>query len=339
MNHGNKALLIYNISGFKLDNTTQYMSYLENIRNQAFDGQLEVVISAYKPRPHTISHLRKFYPEFHVNIINGKYPVNVTCNLTAIEAVKRFGKFSSYTYQTCDAMMETNTTFQEVFNKMKDNANYGIVAPQIDKDSCYAYGLRLGGGRHVVDDERARYEMFKDGNDYIVPVGRACASHILMYRDTIFDYYGRMIPDIFASHCTESVFTFVVSALGLDWVILKDQKLKHGVSMDGPSWDHRPENRYDLDGNPLPSYDHPLVEWENKYGPSYMQKVFASPEAISCGMGFEECSNIVNHDASQFENNHCINDELKEFVKNNVYVSKDVLDYDTIECEWINADV
>ena len=32
-------------------------------------------------------------------------------------------------------------------------------------------------------------------------------------------------------------------------------------------------------------------------------------------------------------------DELKEFVKNNVYVSKDVLDYDTIECEWINADV
>ena len=89
----------------------------------------------------------------------------------------------------------------------------------------------------------------------------------------------------------------------------------------------------------IPSYDHPLVEWENKYGPSYMQKVFASPEAISCGMGFEECSNIVNHDASQFENNHCINDELKEFVKNNVYVSKDVLDYDTIECEWINADV
>lgn len=337
MNHGNKLLLIYNISGFKHDNTEKYIGYLQNIREQEFDGELRVVISAYKPRQRTLDILREIFPEFPILVINGQYPVNVTCNLACLEARRHWGDFSAYTYQTCDAMMDTNTILQETFDIMKANPNYGIVAPQIDRDTCYAYGLKLGGGRHQIDAERARVEMFKDGTDYIVPVGRACASHILMYRDTLVDFYGRMIPDIFASHCTESVFTFVAAALKTNWVILKDQSLSHGVSMDGPSWDHRPENRVDLEGNPLPHYDHPLKEWEAVHGPSYMEKIFKNPTGISCGMGFEECSNIVNHDPSQFDDNHfCINDDLKYFIRDNVYVGKDILDYSKIECEWID---
>lgn len=337
MNHGNKLLLIYNISGFKLDNTEKYLSYLDMVRQQSFNGDLKVVVSAYKPKKRTLVAIKDRFPEFSINVINGRYPVNVTCNLTALEAVKRYGSFSAYTYQTCDAMLHSTSTIQEVFDKMNENPHYGIVAPQIDRDSCYAYGLKLGGGRHQVDDERARYEMFKHGGDYIVPVGKACASHILMYRDTLVDFYGRMIPDIFASHCTESVFSFIAAALKTNWVILKDQSLNHGVSMDGPSWDHRPENRVGVDGKPLPHYDHPLIEWQKIYGPSYMEKIFNNPEGIKHGLGFEECANIVMHDESQFDaNNFCINDDLKYFIKNNLYVPKEVLDYDHIDCEWIN---
>lgn len=324
MSAPDRVLLVYNICGIKLDNTEKYPLFLSNIEEQQFDGEVEVVVSACKPRERTIDKLKGQFPNFSYNVIHDAHPVNVTCNHSVIESVKRYGDFDAYVYQSCDSLMTTPTTLQESFNILKNNPSYGMVAPQIDRDSCYAYGLRLGGGRHVIDDERARDEMFRDGTDYIVPPGRACASHLLLYSNKIFDFYGKIIPDIFASHCTESVFTFIAGALKLNWVILREQKISHLFSMDGPSWGFRPE------GRELPDYDHPIPQ----YGDSFIH-IFESEEARRLGLGYEECRDLILHDPSQFdEKGHCVNDGLKDYIKENLYVSKEVLDYEQIQSEY-----
>ena len=323
-----RALLIYNICGIKLDNTDKYPIFLSNIAEQKFDGELVVVVSACKPHDRTVPTLKQMFPQFDYNTIHDAHPVNVTCNHSVLEAVKRHGEFDTYIYQSCDSFMLSDDTLQGAFDILTTNPTHGMVAPQIDIDSCYAYGLKLGGGRHVIDDEKARYEMFKDGTDYIVPPGKACASHLLLYDKKVFDFYGKIIPDIFASHCTESVFTFVAGALGLNWVILREQKIHHASSMDGPSWGFRPE------GRDLPDYDHPIPQ----YGES-MIHIFECEEARRLGLGYEECKNLIPHDPSQFdENGHCVNDELKHYIKNNLYVSKEVLDYDSIKSDYYAAE-
>ena len=293
MSAPDRVLLVYNICGIKLDNTEKYPLFLSNIEEQQLHGEVEVVVSACKPRERTIDKLKGQFPNFSYNVIHDAHPVNVTCNHSVIESVKRYGDFDAYVYQSCDSLMTTPTTLQESFNILKNNPSYGMVAP-------------------------------RDGTDYIVPPGRACASHLLLYSNKIFDFYGKIIPDIFASHCTESVFTFIAGALKLNWVILREQKISHLFSMDGPSWGFRPE------GRELPDYDHPIPQ----YGDSFIH-IFESEEARRLGLGYEECRDLILHDPSQFdEKGHCVNDGLKDYIKENLYVSKEVLDYEQIQSEY-----
>jgi hypothetical protein len=60
-------------------------------------------------------------------------------------------------------------------------------------------------------------------------------------------------------------------------------------------------------------------------------------KAISSGFGYEECKGILMHNKSQFdENYHCINDDLKYFIKDALFLKKEELDYDQINHEYIS---
>ena len=125
-----------------------------------------------------------------------------------------------------------------------------------------------------------------------------------MFCHDILEYYGKLLPDLFASHCTESVFSFLCAAIKRHWIISKDYHISHAGSMDSPSAGFRPE------GRDLPDYDHPIPQ----YGES-MIHIFECEEARRLGLGYEECKNLIPHDPSQFdENGHCVNDELKHYI-------------------------
>ena len=319
-----RCLVIYNICGIQKDNTTKYAQYLDMLTKQKFDGELKVVISACMNQPFTKTYLQNLYPQCDYNDIREILPVNVTFNHSVLEAVKRYGKFDSYVYMSCDSLFRTENEVQGMFDILKNNQDYGMVTPQTDIDGVYAYGLKLGGGRHGVDDERARKEMFQDGTDYIVPIGRACAPHVNFYNPKIFEFYGKLLPDIFAAYCTESIFTFINAALKLKWCISKDHCITHHANTDVPSAGFRPETR---EG---PPWDYPIPH----FGDSLIH-VFKNEEAIALGLGYEECENIVNHDPSQYdENGFCINDDLKNYLKENVYLNSDQLNFADIEGEY-----
>lgn len=339
MSANRRILVVYNICGIKRDNTYKYPIFLQSVADQKFDGEIVVAVSACHPREGTVPYLKGEFPDFHYNIIEELYPVNVTFNKTVMDCVERFGKFDAYIYQACDVTMKTEDTYNGLFECLEASKSTALVAAQIDTDSCYAYGLKLGGGRHVIDDERARYEMFKDGKDYVVPSGRACAAHLLMFGHDILEYYGKLLPDLFASHCTESVFSFLCAAIKRHWIISKDYHISHAVSMDSPSAGFRPE------GRDLPAYDHPIPEFE-KYHREFglaegqeradsMMHIFQNEYAKSIGLGYEECADVVVHDDSQFDENYfCINDKLAPYVKEHIYVSSKILNYNDIESRF-----
>ena len=341
-----RILVVYNICGVKRDNTYQYPLFLESISSQVFDGEVVVAVSACQPRAQTVPYLKNEFPDFHYNVIDELYPVNVTFNKTVLDCVDRLGPFDGYFYQACDVSMTRNDVYQGLFSKIKSNPSTALLAAQIDVDSCYAYGLKLGGGRHGIDDERARQEMFKDGTDYTVPVGRACAAHLLLFTHDILEYYGKLLPDLFAAYCTESIFSFVCAAIQRNWTISKDHGITHFASMDTPSAGFRPEKRtFGGPGVPddrvRPPYDYPIPQfarYHEKHGLAEGQKsadsllhIFQNEYARSIGLGYEECQNIVMHDPSQFDHNQfCTNSELAPYIKEHAYVRKEILDYDRI---------
>lgn len=334
-----RILVVYNICGVKKDNTYQYPIFLDSIASQKFDGEVVVAVSACQPRERTIPHLNKEFPNFHYNVMEDLYPVNVTFNKTVLDCVDRFGAFDGYFYQACDVTMKTEDTYQGLFNCLQSGDSNGLIAAQIDRDSCYAYGLKLGGGRHGVDDERAREEMFRDGKDYTVPIGKACAAHLLLFSPNILEYYGRLLPDLFAAYCTESIFSFVCAAIKRNWIISKDYHIYHVASMDSPSAGFRPEKR-----EPEP-YDYPIpqfAEYHEKFGLADGQKradsllhIFQNDYAKSIGLGYEECEEIAMHDDTQFDSNHfCLNTDLAKYIKEHAYVGSHILDYDKIESKF-----
>jgi len=335
-----RVLVVYNICGVKRDNTYQYPIFLQSIASQKFDGEVVVAVSACQPREQTIPYLKKEFPDFHYNVMEDLYPVNITFNKTVLDCVDRFGSFDGYFYQACDVMIHESNVYQGLFNCLKSKDSNGLVAAQIDQDSCYAYGLQLGGGRHGIDDERARYEMFKDGTDYTVPIGKACATHLLLYNPDVLEYYGRLLPDLFAAYCTESIFSFLCAAIKRNWVISKDYHISHSAGLDTPSAGFRPENRPSS-----PPYDYPIPQFsryhennglaQGQSSADSLLHIFQNEYARSIGLGYEECAHIVMHDPSQFDHNQfCVNSELAPYIKEHAYVRKEILDYSTIESKF-----
>ena len=324
-----RCLIVYNIAGYRHDNTNKYPFFMEGIKRQfqTFNGELKIIVAGNGLRPHTFPYLKNMYPEFDYIDIKDNLPVNITFNKGVLEGVKRYGNFDSYVFFTADALLTSNNEIEGMTTNMANNPNIGMYSAQIDVDSCYAYGLKLGGGRFVIDDERARYEMFKDGTDYLVPPGRACAAHVNFYSDYLFRFYGRCCPDIFKGYCTESIFSFINAAIKKHWAISKDFLIKHNAGMDGGSCGQDAEENRILKPE-TGGYDHPF------YGETLLP-IFQNDYARSIGLGYEECQNIVNHDPSQFDENYfCINEELKEYIKENLYLQKHQFDYDDINFDY-----
>lgn len=317
-----KSLIIYNACGIKKDNTNLYPAYLSRLVEQKLDAETKIVFSSCQPKTRTIPYLKKMFPSIDYIETLDPLPVNITFNHAILKSVEKYGKFENYTFFTSDSLLQDLFSMRRLFSSMEKNQNYGMLSAQIDVDSCYAYGLRLGGGRFGVDDERARSEMFSASTDYIVPVGKACAAHVNVYSSKIFDFYGRCCPDIFAGYCTESIFSFINSALKLDWAISKDTLIHHDAGMDGPSCSTDPE-AYKQKNPKTGSYDH-------AFGQSSLLHIFQNEKAKRLGLGYEECQNVVIHDESQFENNYCTNEELKHYIKENLYLSKNLFDYSNI---------
>lgn len=318
-----KILAVYNICGISgKENTNHYIESIESILSQNFDS-FDLVVSSCLSKPDTIKNLYdKFQGKIFINNVLEKHPVNVTFNHSINTCINRFGEYEGYLYVDSGSNFPNKNLFSDLYSYLVTR-KYGMITPQPENDTEYFYGL--GVGRFDKDNDYAREILFKDGN-YIIPVGKAMATHTNLISNELVSFYGKAYPDIFASHCTESTFSFLNAALRKKWILLKDYIIPHKISLDGQSSGFSP---YEWIMSGKATYDHPYRI------PSILNRI-TTKEAYDCGFGYEECHKLFMHDPSHFDSNyHCKNENLKNFIKKNLFLSKEELDYEKITNEFL----
>lgn len=318
-----KILVVYNTCGISgKENSKDYIHSINSILSQKFDS-FDLIISSCLNTQETIDLIAKeFSGKISINYIKEKHPVNVTFNHSINTAVAFFGEYEGYLYVDSGTSFPNSNLLSDLYSYLS-TGKYGMITPQPENDTEYFYGL--GVGRFDKDDEYARSVLFQNGN-YIIPPGKAMGTHTNLISSSLRQYYGNTYPDIFASHCTESTFSFLSAALKKNWILLKDHILPHKISLDGQSSGFSPVE-WVMSGKA--TYDHP-------YKIKSVIERIVTQEAYDCGFGYEECRKLFLHNPLQYdENYHCKNDQLKDFIKRKLFLTKEELDYEKIKHEFL----
>jgi len=321
----NKLLVTFNTCGLGgRENVDFYISSLESILKQNFDNY-KVIISSCCNTQNTKNQLKNhFNNKLSYNFIDYVVPVNVSFNQTVQKSVDFFGEFDGYVY------VDSGITFDNdinVLSKLYDlhiSNNCAMTSARIDTDAGTWLWYKEGQNQH---DESGQESLFRDGH-FEIPVGKTTNLHVQLFDNSIYQNFNKkIVPDIFASHCTESVFSFICAALKKKFYIHKDVFLRHNTSMDGASSGFRPER-------------HSFPPWQHTFAlpsPETILNLINNPEAKECGFGYEECQNVLLHDPDKFDENGYAKkpEKLKEFILKNVYLSDNILDYSQIESDFI----
>ena len=315
----NKTLVVYNTCGVTgRANDNYYLYAIDSLLKQNFDNYAVAVSSCMNSQATRDTIQSNFKQYISYNFIDELVPVSVSFNHTVLKCIEKYGEFESYIFVDSGINLNKKPNVVRQVYELFKSGSYGMVSARAENDT----GLWewFDSGKHI-DDRESHSKLFVKEH-LKIPVGKAFNLHLQLFSNKIYKEYGnKILPDIFAGQCMESTFSFLCSAIKSNWIIHQDIELEHLTGMDGASsgfWPHLWEQQ----GN---------KKWDH---------LFRTKESIidiiergkKYGMGYEEISNIVLHDESQFdENEFCVNDELKEYIKNNLFLSRELLDYGKIQ--------
>jgi hypothetical protein len=305
-----RYLVVFNTCEIQKNNLGLYINGIQSLLNQTVWGfEYDIAVSGCAMHQATKAGLKKkFGSLLMTNYMDEILTVNVTFNKTVDEMIKRRGRYDGYIYVDSGVDVKNNTKALQEINDRAITKKFGIITLQTDTDMGKENWFQLPAS-HVWKD-----------NDFLMPVGKCCNLHFNYFDDRIHQYYGKILPDIFRAYCTESVFSFVVAALRLQWVVVKDLVLEHLKSADGATagFEHIGDKGY----------------WNNLLCGLDMRDILNDPRAKSTGFGYDEWAKIFPHDPSKFDiNGLALDPKLKEFIRESVYLPKRLFDYDKIKCE------
>lgn len=296
-----KICAVYNTCGLNgKDNVNYYIEAIKSILNQNFD--CDVILSACL---NPIDQINRIKDVFGQNIkyclYNDKYTVNITFNKTVKEYIKNITNSEGYLYIDSGCILHDINSVSTMYEYYKSNA-YGMVSLTTNSDT--GFHLWFGKDMH---------------HTFEVPIGKAINLHCQIFHPEIENRFNAIIPDVFKTYCTESVFSFVCAAVNRKWLHIMDTQVQHWHGMDGgssgfltnPGW------------------------WDFLPGAKSPHDMIASQEGTDCGFGYEECQSIKVHDDSKYENGLAKDPErLARFIQEWIYLPKNVLNYDEIKCEF-----
>jgi hypothetical protein len=318
-------ILIYNTCGISRNNTDFYLYALNNLLAQKFDNY-RVVLSACLNSQECIDRIYKeFGNSINYNIINERLPISVTFNHSAQQMVKRYPDAESISYIDSGILFRDDLVLQRLYDVFK-SGNYGLVSSRVTNDS--GYNLWFGVGNHHTDASQDYllfeknwadtngYQLDKNGN-FIIPVGKCVNLHVNMFSRKVFDAYnGKLLTDVLSSFCVEATMSFTIAAVKQQWVIAKDVICDHATNLDIAA---------------------------SGFGAKH-DLMFRTPKTImeiiepgmKFGMGFDSTRGLGIHDSKCFDGNYlCVNDELKDYIRDNLFLSKEYMDYDTVRHQFI----
>lgn len=305
-----KLLTVYNTCGIKgIENVDYYISALESIFKQEGVDH-DVVVSACLNKIFTLQKVKSKFKEIRINLINDPVPVNVSFNHTC-EVFD--DSHDAFLYIDSGIIMPDKFTIKKMIDRL-ESGPYSMVCSNVNNDVGQAVEdiLNYHKGDGILTDDIGSF----------VSVGSSLNLHCQIFSKQLKESYNRIIPDIFAGHCTESVLSFLCAALKTRWAFCDDVLVFHERNMDGQSSGFDPLKW--MYQNRRQTYDHPFAI------DSYMDR-FTNQYAKSIGLGFEECRNIVMHDKEQFDDNSfCINNDLKYYIKENLFLKSNEFNYSDI---------
>lgn len=324
-----KVLAVFNTCGISgRENVFSYVKSIESILAQDFDD-FKVALSSCKNTPDSINQLQNvFSNRITFNVIQDLVPVNVSFNHTVQKNVEHFGNFDTYLYIdsgiTFGNQFSTNDEVIKDLYTLHKEKNCGMTSGRTDTDAGTWLWYDEGKDRH---DESGQETLFKDGH-FRIPLGKTTNLHVQLFDNEIYEKFdNRLMPDIFASHCTESIFSFICSSINKTFYIHKDVFLSHQTSMDGASSGFRPEY---VSCKP----------WQHTFvlpHPQTIDNIIKDPEMWDSGCGYEICQNIAPFNPDCYdENENCKDPErLGKFLLDNFYLKKEDFDYDKIDSVFI----
>tara|TARA_R110000824_G_scaffold30225_2_gene99739 strand:+ start:2101 stop:3063 length:963 start_codon:yes stop_codon:yes gene_type:complete len=313
MERNKRYLIVYNTCGISgKDNSQYYVDAIKTINNQNFTNY-KLAVSSCKNSDEQIQKILDNCRIDFVNKIDDILPVNITFNDTVRECIKQFGEFEAYLYLDSGIKFTNENQLSDLIDTYESD-NCGMVSSQVDNDFGWCwFGLN-------------EYSKPVLAQDVLVPIGRACNLHCQLFSKEIFEYYGNVIPDIFRSYCTESVFSFINAALKKRWIISSKVRVHHAFNVPGGS----PNDGDGLDGHSS-GFRAPHGTWDDVYPPHTMKEIVELEEGTQYGFGYEELRGIKLHNQECFDENfYCTNDDLKLFLKKYLYRKKSDFDYEKI---------
>lgn len=301
-----QLLVVFNTCGIKgndKERLPNYIRSIESLLSQDFPS-FRVVISACRNSDHVINELAKLCP---VIVYDEVYPVNVTFNKTVLACIEKFGEAEGYIFVDSGIYCPTNEVLKRIYEVYAKDSDAAMVSVTTDTDTGVEYWF----AQTNVGSE----EIFR------VPLDGALNLHFTLFSEELrIKYGGKILPDIFEAYCTESQFVGMCSAIKKKWLHLTRLVVEHNRSYDGPS--------------SLTNKGHDAVYRL----PKNMFEIMLSKDSIEAGSSYEAYRHILRADRSKYDANmYSIDDKLYNFLKNNIFLPKEYLDYDSIKVNLLGV--
>jgi hypothetical protein len=317
-----KLLVIYNICGIKRNNIEMWVNHLTDILNQNYSNFIVAVsgcIVAEEAKSQLIE-LKNKYKNLVFNFTEEKLPVNITFNHTAQVCTNKFGIFDGYMYVASDVKFGND---QEVLKKMSTlhfNSNSGMTYAMVDND----HGLD-GWYKECWEELNTLLET----DHFCINIGKTANMHVILFdKDIYIKYANKIVPNIFASHCTETTYTYLTAAINKKVTVHnKTVMLKHiGFAdshsvgfMDEIGWNHK-------------------VAWKHLFKSKIpVEDRLLSNEAKNVGFGYVDFYGGFSHSSELYDDNenHKNPENLFKFLKDALYLSEDEFNYNQISYNLI----
>lgn len=312
-----RILVIYNICGIKFNNLEMWSNHLQDILNQEY-SDFTVAVSGCIVSDESKVELEKLKDKYNnivFNWIEDKVPVNVTFNHTAQVCTEQLGEFDGYLYVASDVKFGSDTKVIEKLAYLHQNSNSAMTYALVDND----HGLD---GWYA--DVWSELDKMLETDHFCINIGRTANMHVILFDKVIYNTFNnKIVPDIFATHCTETTYSYLTAALGKKYVVHnKNVMLGHIGFADGHSVGFIDEIRYN-----------DSIAWKHLFkSKTSAEERLLNDEAKASGFGYEAHRGLLAHDESMYDENenHIEPEKLLGFLKKAIYLSEDEFDYKTI---------
>jgi hypothetical protein len=338
-----ELLVVFNSCGINGDNTEVYIEHIESIVCQK-DVKFDLALSNNLGGDFSRKEIERYFGRSASYIYtNENLPVLITFNYSVRKMVETYGRYDGYMYIDSGICFLESDDISCLYSLYKEK-DCAMVAAEPENDTGYSGWFGSESGASVPD-----HEFFE------IPIGKTVNLHAQIFSNEIFNSFNqRILPDIFASNCSESVFSYICASIERPFFVHRGVRPIHVMSMDGASSGF--ENR-GLTGQAVPDLEAIEKEYANRgvsagaYIGAHEDHMFRdyvsmaggilpNPEAFDCGFGYEELNGIFPRNPDCYDNRgkHKDPERLRNFLAKNIYLPDSVFDYASIDGEIVPHD-